>query len=163
MSQLRDQSAVLSACSLRDVLHLDLLLWSFARVAAILVTLLCLANVASADKLVEIAGPMGPKLDIGKGGHCVRDPKFMRSNHFKLILHQREVTVREGVRGSKDELTNCVDCHASSVNHSVLGTNQNFCQGCHVYAAVKIDCFECHSSRPSKFMKASELAVEETK
>ena len=153
----------MSCGSLCGALHLDLLVTVLARMIVILAALFCLANTASADKLVEIAGPMGPKLDIGKGGHCVRKPEFMRRNHFKLILHQREVTVREGVRGSKDELTNCVDCHASNVNHSVLGTNQNFCQGCHVYAAVKIDCFECHSSRPSKFMKASELAVEETK
>jgi hypothetical protein len=40
-----------------------------------------------------------------------------------------------------------VDCHASDKNGSVLGSNENFCQGCHAYAAVKIDCFECHSSK----------------
>jgi hypothetical protein len=100
-----------------------------------------------------------PKLDIGKGGHCVRDPKFMRANHMYLILHQRDLVVRQGIRGSKYELTNCVDCHASKVNNSVLGTNQNFCQGCHVYAAVKIDCFECHSSKPQHFPTVAEKAA----
>ena len=128
----------------------------------LLLALLTLTNGAFADKLVAVAGPMGPKLDIGKGGHCVRDPQYMRRNHYKLILHQRVLVVRKGIRGSKYELTNCVDCHASSVNHSVLGTNQNFCQGCHTYAAVKIDCFECHSSKPREFMKA-DLATEEAK
>lgn len=133
--------------------------------ASILLSLLLLATAgwAAADQLVAVAGPMGPKLDIGKGGHCVRDPKFMRSNHYKLILHQRVETVREGIRGSKYELTNCVDCHASKVNHSVLGTDRNFCQGCHVYAAVKIDCFECHSSKPAEYMRGGKYYQQDGK
>ncbi len=90
---------------------------------------------------------LAPKLDIGKGGQCVEDPHFMRTNHMKLIIHQRDETVRKGIRGSKYSLANCVDCHASKENNSVLGSNRNFCQGCHAYAAVKIDCFECHSSK----------------
>jgi cytochrome c553 len=162
MNLLCDQSAALRARSplaypqgmsrgsLRGAFHLDLLVTVPGRITFFLAALLCLVNIAVAGELVSIAGDMGPKLDIGKGGHCVEDPKFMRSNHFKLILHQRVATVRQGIRGSKYELTNCVECHASKVNHSVLGTNQNFCQGCHVYAAVKIDCFECHSSKPQQ-------------
>ena len=135
--------------------------------ASILLSLLLLTAAgwaAAADQLVAVDGPLGPKLDIGKGGHCVRDPQYMKRNHFKLILHQRVATVREGVRGSKYELTNCINCHASKVNHSVLGSNQNFCQGCHTYAAVKIDCFECHSSKPREFMKSADhLATENAK
>ncbi|MBI1173786.1 MAG: Hdr-like menaquinol oxidoreductase cytochrome c subunit [Sideroxydans sp.] len=134
--------------------------------AKILLSLLLFATAgwaAAADQLVAVDGPLGPRLDIGKGGQCVEDPKFMRSNHMRLIIHQRDETVRKGIRGSKYSLTNCVDCHASKVNHSVLGSNQNFCQGCHTYAAVKIDCFECHSSKPREFRKASNLAVENLK
>ena len=101
------------------------------------------------------AGGLGPKLDIGKGGQCVEDPSFMRANHMKLITHQRDDTVRLGIRGSKYSLAKCVDCHASKENNSVLGSSQNFCQGCHTYAAVKIDCFECHSSKP----KQAEVAL----
>jgi len=93
------------------------------------------------------ADSLAPKLDIGRGGQCVEDPAFMRANHMKLIIHQRDLTVRQGIRGSKYELTNCVDCHASKENNSVLDSDRNSCQGCHVYAAVKIDCFECHSSK----------------
>lgn len=107
----------------------------------LLLTLLLAAAPVWADTLA-------PKLDLGRGGdHCVEDTQFMRMNHMRLIKHQRDETVRRGIRGSKYDLTNCIDCHASKTNNSVLGSNQNFCQGCHVYAAVKIDCFECHSSR----------------
>ncbi|MDE2259576.1 MAG: hypothetical protein KGK17_04530 [Betaproteobacteria bacterium] len=109
-----------------------------------------------ADPLV--AAVSVPDLDIGQGGHCVDDPRFMRLNHMKLMLHQRDETVHQGIRGGKYSLAGCVDCHASKKNHSVLGTNQNFCQGCHVYAAVKIDCFECHSSEPRK-MSGTQLGL----
>lgn len=120
-------------------------------------------SVYAADELVAVAGPNGPKLDIGKGGQCVEDPKFMRSNHMKLIVHQRDLTVRQGIRGSKYSLANCVECHASKVNHSVLGSDQNFCQGCHTYAAVKIDCFECHSSKPAEYMRGGKFYKQDGK
>ncbi len=94
------------------------------------------------------AGVPFPQLDVGQGGHCVADPQFMRLNHMKLLVHQRDLTVRMGIRGGRYSLADCVDCHASKVNHSVLGTERNFCQGCHQYAAVRPDCFECHASEP---------------
>jgi cytochrome c553 len=130
----------LSRVSLRGALQLDLLVTVPVRITIFLAALLCLSNIAAAT---EIA----PKLDIGRGGHCVEDPKFMRLNHMKLMVHQRDETVHQGMRGGKYSLAECVNCHASTKNESVLGSNENFCQGCHAYAAVKIDCFECHSSK----------------
>jgi len=111
----------------------------------VLVIAMCLANLSLAD--LAVGGQLQPKLDIGKGGQCVEDPKFMRLNHMRLIIHQRDETVRRGIRGSKYSLAGCIDCHASTKNNSVLGSNENFCQGCHAYAAIRIDCFECHSSK----------------
>lgn len=102
-------------------------------------------------------------LDIGQGGHCVDDPQYMRLNHMKLLLQQRDETVRQGIRGGKYSLARCVNCHASKVNHSVLGTNRNFCQGCHVYASVKMDCFECHSSSPTMHTLGRQAAAERRK
>ncbi len=108
-------------------------------------TLLLLLLMAAAPAWAD---SLQPKLDIGKGGeHCVEDTQYMRLNHMRLIKHQRDETVRKGIRGSKYSLVGCVDCHASTRDNSVLGSNDHFCQGCHVYAAVKIDCFECHSSK----------------
>ena len=106
--------------------------------------LLALVLLVSGAAFADVAVP---HLDIGKGGHCVNDPKFMKLNHGDLLKKQRYITVHQGEIG-RYSLIRCVNCHASRVNNSVLGTNSNFCQGCHVYAAVKIDCFECHSSRP---------------
>ncbi len=71
----------------------------------------------------------------------------MRKVHMNLLKHQRDETVHEGIRGKKYSLAGCVDCHASVKDNNVLGSNEHFCQGCHVYAAVKLDCFECHSSK----------------
>ncbi len=92
------------------------------------------------------AVPM-PKLDIGLGGHCVENPGYMRQNHMHMLKHQRDETVRQGIRGGKFSLSECVNCHASKPDDNVLGGSAHFCQGCHEYAAVKIDCFECHSSK----------------
>ena len=88
-----------------------------------------------------------PALDIGKGGQCVRDTQWMRKNHMHLLIHQRDETVRKGIRDDQISLKNCVECHASLKDDSVVARDDSFCVGCHRYAAVKIDCFECHASK----------------
>ncbi len=98
-----------------------------------------------------------PKLDIGKGGQCVDDPQWMRINHTKVLLHQRDETVLQGIRDGKYSLKKCIECHASTKDNSVIARADSFCEGCHRYTAVKIDCFECHSSKrlPLAAKKAS--------
>ena len=101
------------------------------------------------------AGPLalasGPALDAARSGPCVEDPKLMRRSHPDFLKHGRDDTVRKGVRGIRHSLAACVDCHASKADGRVLGSERHFCQGCHDYAAVKVDCFDCHAStaRPS--------------
>jgi len=111
------------------------------RLAAILFSLLIGSAAYAAEK------PQVLHLDVGKGGQCVEDPKLMRKTHMNLLKHQRDETMRKGIRGQKHSLAECVECHASTKTDSVLGTNEAFCQGCHTYAAVKLDCFECHTSK----------------
>lgn len=95
--------------------------------------------------LAAAAGP--PQLDRARSGPCVQDPKVMRKLHMELLQHDRDATVRRGIRDRKESLAGCVDCHASRSDGRVIGTERHFCQGCHTYAAVKLDCFECHASR----------------
>ena len=73
----------------------------------------------------------------------------MRRDHMSMLTHQRDDTVHAGVRGAPVSLTACVECHASQSSGSVAAARTDFCVSCHSYAAVKIDCFECHASRPT--------------
>ena len=90
-----------------------------------------------------------PAIAIEKPGQCVEPKDVMRRDHMKLLKHQRDLTMHEGIRSKKYSLNECVACHASQKTGSVLGA-EGFCQSCHSYAAVKLDCFECHQARPGK-------------
>ncbi len=94
-----------------------------------------------------------------KGDRCVEDTDYMRRNHMKLLTHHRDETVHEGIRSKKYSLKQCINCHASKETGSVTAAKDNFCVSCHSYAAVKIDCFDCHSSRPQASAKSSPLSV----
>jgi predicted CXXCH cytochrome family protein len=83
------------------------------------------------------------------GTQCVADPALMRRSHMDFLKHQRDDTVHGGIRGAKYSLKGCIDCHASRQTGSVVKAETNFCVSCHSYAAVKIDCFGCHASRPA--------------
>jgi len=113
------------------------------KLIALLVVLCCSASAGATESYGM------PKLDIGKGGQCVAPTEWMRVNHMKVLFKQRDETVHQGIRGSKYSLKNCVECHASLRDNSVIGRPDSFCEGCHRYEAVKIDCFECHSSKRS--------------
>jgi len=88
-----------------------------------------------------------PVIDIDKPGRCVEDSTIMRREHPDMLRHQRDQTMREGIRTRAHSLKECVGCHASAKTGSVLG-EKGFCQSCHDYASIKIDCFACHASRP---------------
>lgn len=76
---------------------------------------------------------------------------FMRINHMRLLRHDRDLTVLEGDREVAYSLKACVECHAvNGPDAEPIGydSEEYFCRVCHDYAAVKIDCFECHNSKP---------------
>ena len=104
-----------------------------------------LAAAAALGLASAIAG--APQLDAARSGPCVDDPPAMRRGHMEMLRHGRDATVHRGVRDGKASLAGCVDCHASRADGRVVGSDRHFCQGCHSYAAVKLDCFECHASR----------------
>ena len=134
----------------RGARHPDLFATLAGRALGFLVIAACFvaAPVSSADV-------PKPAINIEQPGECVAPPEVIRRNHMDLLKHQRDKTMREGQRGADGgkgggklaSLNACIDCHASKKTGSVLGSNENFCQGCHAYVAVKLDCFECHQPK----------------
>jgi hypothetical protein len=110
---------------------------------AVLAVMLVLAGFADAGEshAQRVALPV---IKIEKGAACVAPTEEMRRDHMKMLLHQRDLIVHQGLREVRFSLKNCVDCHASRETGSVLG-KEGFCSSCHTYAAVSIDCFECHT------------------
>jgi len=86
-----------------------------------------------------------PTIAVENPGSCIAPVAQMRREHPDMLRHQRDLTVRAGVRGARASLRGCIDCHANHGNASVLGSDENFCQGCHRFVGVRLDCFECHT------------------
>ena len=163
MKLLRDQSAALrtrspvaypagmSRGSLRRALHLGLLATLPERVTDFLKILLVVFTGIAVLPAPALAGEGGrtakPVIEIANPGKCIAPVGEMRRNHMDMLKHQRDRTMRQGIRGEPASLNACIECHASKKTGSVLGSNDNFCQGCHSYAAVKLDCFECHTGK----------------
>ena len=87
-----------------------------------------------------------------KGEKCVEPNDVMRREHMNYLKHQRDETLREGIRGNKYSLKECVECHAVTspdVASGKVRTLKPFCKECHAYAAVSIDCFACHTGAAS--------------
>ena len=106
------------------------------------------------------------------GTQCIADPATMRRDHPAMLEHQRDLTVRSGIRSAgppqaanspmggrreasggptstaKTSLKACIACHASPATGSVAKSETNFCISCHAYTAVRIDCFGCHATQP---------------
>jgi hypothetical protein len=82
---------------------------------------------------------------------CVAPTEVMRRNHMDFLQHGRDDTVRDGVRGLKYSLSECIDCHASrdASGQAIPVTSEGeFCQACHGYVAVSPTCFQCHRTTP---------------
>ena len=82
---------------------------------------------------------------------CVEPTADMRKNHMEYILHQRDETMHRGVRTKQYSLVECINCHVSDAPEAPrVSSQEHFCNSCHTYAAVSIDCFQCHADRPVK-------------
>jgi predicted CXXCH cytochrome family protein len=116
-------------------------------VARGLLVVIALALPAAAGSQSRTPLPVVEKARAGT--QCIADPATMRRDHMKMLEHQRDQTVHGGIRGAKASLKGCIDCHASPTTGSVAQAETDFCVSCHTYAAVKIDCFECHATKPA--------------
>lgn len=93
-------------------------------------------------KIVKAIGPEHPEGN-----------EFMRVNHMNLLVDDRNKTVRLGDRSVKYSLKECVACHAvmgPDAQPIPVNAENQFCAACHAYAAVKMDCFQCHKTTPDK-------------
>ncbi|MBI3547321.1 MAG: hypothetical protein HY081_12135 [Gammaproteobacteria bacterium] len=128
-------------------------------VAALAVGLFGVAALAADVSGTKPAG-LDPTAKVykGKGDQCVEPTEIMRRDHMKMVLHQRDETMHKGIRTQKYSLKNCIDCHADPQTNSVLGKN-GFCESCHQYAAVTIDCFSCHNPSPEKNTRGEKAAT----
>ncbi len=109
--------------------------------------------------LGAVAGVDLPALEKGKGEKCVEDTPFMRRNHMELLKHHRNETMHKGIRTTRYSLKGCVECHASSKTGSVAASEQDFCAACHSYASVKLDCWDCHATKPAKPKAAAQATA----
>ncbi len=92
-----------------------------------------------------------PVIPKGKGDHCVAETDYMRRNHMDLLVHQRDETVIRGIRDEPFSLVECVDCHVQRDAENTpirVDAKEQFCESCHAFVAVKIDCFGCHAAVP---------------
>ncbi len=110
---------------------------------------LLLANTAAG------AGDIVPKIPIDKSkGSCVLPGDQMRREHMKILMHRRDQTVYQGIRGGKASFSACLTCHMVKDEKTgkpvTVASPKHFCRVCHDYAAVKVDCWECHKSVPEE-------------
>lgn len=93
---------------------------------------------------------------------CVEPTEQMRRKHMDFIKHQRIATVHEGIRSTKYSLAGCVECHVSvddSGQSAIpIDHKDQFCGACHAYAAIDLNCFDCHSALPKGSADAAAAA-----
>ncbi|MCW2306289.1 hypothetical protein [Rhodobium gokarnense] len=105
-----------------------------------------------------------PEPAKGAGEACVADTAFMRRYHMQMLVHQRRDTVHEGIRTEQFSLKGCIECHQVKGEDGAavkVSDSRHFCRSCHDYAAVSIDCFECHASVPEEAGKSAAAAEPE--
>jgi hypothetical protein len=121
---------------------------SLLALAAVALTTAALAW-AGSDTQPKASGAAKPVIQKAvKGEQCVEATSYMRRNHIVVLDQHRDKAVIDGVRTKKHSLKECINCHASETTGSVAAAKDDFCVSCHSYASVKIDCFDCHSTKP---------------
>ncbi len=105
----------------------------------------------SAPAVSEVAKPQVPP--AVKGEQCVEDTDDMRRNHMDYLQHHRDEALREGIRTKQHSLNECIECHVAPETEAQTASAEqggHFCMNCHAYAGVRIDCFQCHATKPKQ-------------
>ncbi|MFW6277949.1 MAG: sulfur reduction protein DsrJ [Halorhodospira sp.] len=87
-----------------------------------------------------------------RGEACIHeDPERMRREHMDLLHSHRDESVRAGRHDETLSLQGCISCHATAQEQRAGNADDMaFCASCHEYAAVELDCFQCHSTDPEE-------------
>lgn len=126
------------------------------RHCVILLGLAWLAGSAVAGDRVAVPTPAKP----AGADRCVEPIEVMRREHMHLLDHQRDATVIDGARAGNYSLVGCMNCHNPVRPDGKIvryEDPEHFCAECHVYASVRIDCFECHADRGYEPVTSSAL------
>lgn len=100
---------------------------------------------------VQAQADLGPHIPKAVGEPHPEGNEFWRINHMDLLRHDRDQTVYFGDREIQASLKECVACHAVNDEQGEpvsYEEPEHICRTCHDFAAVKIDCFSCHQSKP---------------
>lgn len=128
---------------MRKIVRLPVLLFSGA-------LLFLSAWVIAGDNLYSPETLPKAKAEAG-AEQCVEPIDVMRREHMMMIKHQRDATMHQGIRTTKHSLVECINCHVTpdaDGNYPSIKSEKHFCSSCHAYAAINIDCFQCHASKP---------------
>ncbi len=101
------------------------------------------AGAADGVPLPQLAAP-------AKGESCVEPTEVMRRNHPDFLKQQRDETMHEGIRDGKYSLNGCIECHAAADPEAADPAEKSiegFCEECHTYTAVNVDCWSCHNPK----------------
>ena len=123
---------------------------------------LCLAGMSLAADYSDGVVPDFPA--AVKGEQCVAPVDVMRRDHMTLLFHQRDRTVYFGERATPYSLTGCLSCHTQKDARGAyipINAPGQFCQSCHSFVSVNMDCFECHATTPRQRAVFKHPAVDE--
>jgi hypothetical protein len=129
------------------------------RVLVLILAITILPALAAAQQAGGVPAPVIPQ---AKGDKCVADTDYMRRYHMKELAHQRDDTVQGGIRTKRFSLKECIACHATIDDGGKpvsINAPGQFCASCHEYAAVKVDCFQCHATKPDEGQQAKRAAL----
>jgi len=136
-------------------MQLRQMLYTLTTVMAMVLSMAINAAYAGGVPLPEL-----PK--AAQGDECVEPIDIMRRLHGAFLKHQRDDTMHQGIRTKQHSLIGCIDCHVTpneKGEYPDIHSKQHFCNSCHEYAAVSVDCFQCHATKPTAQVAVSTKAV----
>ena len=119
--------------------------------AALAAVLLIPAGVAATSVAAEGWTKAQPDFSKLARAHKADDPTVMIRSHPSFLFGHRSVVVYTGARTPSNTIEQCVTCHITKGSDGEpvdIDNSKHFCVACHYKAAVTIDCFECHNSKP---------------